>query len=103
MKKRPYPQRAKERISGSKIITQLVKHVMGEIDMTPSQVRAAGILLNKVLPDVKSIDVDLRSDLNTVSLHRLSDEQLMAIAASKYKGRVIDGELVTNLPKQQNV
>ena len=78
---RPYPQRARERISATKVIDRLVKHVNGEVDMTPTQVRAAAILLNKVLPDVKSVEVDINAQLKSVPIHRLSDEQLMAIAS----------------------
>ena len=88
---RPYPQRARERIAGTKIIDRLVKHVNGEIDMTPTQVRAAAILLNKVLPDLKTVEVDVHAQLNTVSYHRLTDEQLMAIAARGLP-EAIDGQ-----------
>ena len=90
---RPYPQRARERIAGTKIIDRLVAHVNGEIDMTPTQVRAAAILLNKVLPDVKSVEVDVHEQLNAVSYHRLTDEQLMAIAAPGLP-EAIEGEVV---------
>lgn len=78
---RSYPQRARERIAGTKIIDRLVKHVNGEIDMSPTQVRAASILLNKVLPDMKAIEVDVHAELKIVSAVKLTDAQLMAIAA----------------------
>ena len=89
---RPYPQRARERIAGTKIIDRLVKHVNGEIDMTPTQVRAAAILLNKVLPDLKTVEVDVHAQLNTVSTHRLTDEQLMQIASGAFQPEAIDGQ-----------
>jgi len=54
---------------------------MGEIELTPAQVASARILLGKVLPDLKSVEVDVHAQLNTVSYQRLTDEQLMAIAA----------------------
>ena len=78
---RPYPQRARERIAGTKIIDRLVKHVNGEVDMTPTQGRAAAILLNKVLPDLKTVEVDVHAQSNTTPYRRLSDEELMRIAA----------------------
>ena len=91
---RPHPQRARERIAGTKIIDRLTAHVNGEIDMTPTQVRAASILLNKVLPDLRTIEVDIQAEFKTVSYHRLTDEQLMAIASRKLQPEVIDGEVV---------
>lgn len=77
----PYPQRARERITGSKVLTRLIDHVEGKTELSNSQVNAARILLGKVLPDMKSVEVDVHAQLNTVSYQRLTDEQLMAIAA----------------------
>ena len=49
--------------------------------MTPTQVRAAAILLNKVLPDLKTVEVDVHAQSNTTPYRRLSDVELMRIAA----------------------
>jgi hypothetical protein len=92
---RPYPQRARERIAGTKIIDRLVAHVNGEIEMTPAQVASARILLNKVLPDMKSIEVDVHAQLKTVSTHRLTDAQLMQIASGAFQPEAIDGQCET--------
>ena len=35
---RPYPQRARERITGSKVLTRLIDHVEGRIELSNSQV-----------------------------------------------------------------
>jgi hypothetical protein len=96
---RPYPQRARERITGSKLLTRLIDHVEGRIELSNSQVNAARILLGKVLPDMKSVNVDVHARLNTISHHRLTDEQLMAIAAGAFKADAIDGEVVPTLKK----
>ena len=90
---RPYPQRARERITGSKILSCLIDHVEGKIELSNSQVNAARILLGKVLPDMKSVEVDVHAQLKTISTHRLTDEQLMAIAAQGLP-EVIEGEVV---------
>jgi hypothetical protein len=87
---RTYPQKARDRITGSKIITRLIKHVEGEIDLTPAQVASARILLSKVLPDLKS--VDLKGRIETVSAYRLTDEQLMFFASGGMRQEAIDGE-----------
>ena len=92
---RTYPQKARARITGSKIITRLIKHVEGEIELTPAQVASARILLGKVLPDMKSVEVDVHAQLTTVSTHRLTDAQLMAIASGAFKPEAIEGECET--------
>ena len=91
---RPYPQRARERITGSKVLTRLIDHVEGRIELSNSQVNAARILLGKVLPDMKSVEVDVHAQLKTITTHRLTDEQLMAIAAGGLQPEAIDGEVV---------
>jgi hypothetical protein len=89
---RPYPQRARERITGSKVLTRLIDFVEGRIELSNAQVNAARILLGKVLPDLKSTEYQGR--IETVSSVRLTDEQLMAIAARAYEPKAIEGEVV---------
>jgi hypothetical protein len=67
---------------------------MGEIELTAAQVASARILLGKVLPDMKSVEVDVHAELKTVSYQRLTDEQLMAIAARGLP-EAIDGQCET--------
>ena len=94
---RTYPQKARDRITGSKIITRLIKHVMGEIELTPAQVASARILMGKVLPDLKSTEVKGR--IEAMTTHRLSDNQLMLIASGALNGKgvpeVIEGQCET--------
>lgn len=77
---RTYPQKARERISASKIIDRLVKHIHGEVDMSHTQVQSARILLNKVLPDLKSVEVAASVEVGP-PVYDMTDEQLLAIAA----------------------
>jgi len=49
----------REKIKHSMLVTRLRKHAAGEIEMTTTQVRAAEILLKKVLPDLKSTDMQV--------------------------------------------
>jgi hypothetical protein len=58
-----------------------MKHIHGEIDMSPSQVQAARILLNKVLPDLKSMELQATVAPVGPLAYELTDEQLLAIAA----------------------
>ena len=69
---------------------------MGEIELTPAQVASARLLLSKALPDMKSVEVDIHAQLETVSYQRLTDEQLMAIASGAYiEQGAIEGECET--------
>jgi hypothetical protein len=42
----------REKIQASQIMNRLLKHVEGEIELSGTQVKAADILLKKVVPDL---------------------------------------------------
>lgn len=46
------------KIRNSQILNALIAHVVGERDMTQTQVSAGVALLKKVLPDLSAIDVN---------------------------------------------
>jgi hypothetical protein len=50
------PDEIREKIQGSLIINRLQDHVVGDVEMTPSQVNAAKTLLGKVIPDLKAVE-----------------------------------------------
>ena len=45
------------KIQASQLINRLSGHAVGEIEMTPTQIKAAEILLKKSLPDLQSVDL----------------------------------------------
>src|SRR5215472_8972602 len=49
--------RLRKTIKGQKIIERLMGCVMGTVELSPTQVHAAGILLRKILPDLKSVEL----------------------------------------------
>jgi hypothetical protein len=57
--------------------------------MSPSQVQAARILLNKVLPDLKSMELQATIAAQSLPIHQLTDKELLPIAS---------GGVVTRLP-----
>jgi Protein of unknown function (DUF1376) len=67
----------RERIRAGVIIDRFQKHFMGELDLTPTQIRVGEVLLRKVIPDLT------HTDLSTTSTRRyvvevppqLSDEE----------------------------
>ena len=58
----PFPKGKKhtdatrEKIQASVLITRLHKNAIGEIHMTPAQVRSAEVLLKKVMPDMAQVE-----------------------------------------------
>lgn len=65
------------KIQASQIINRLSKCVKGEIELSAVQVNAAKILLNKVLPDLSSVDINAIVDQRTtvVSSDPLTSEE----------------------------
>jgi hypothetical protein len=45
------------KIQVSQLLNRLQRHVLGEVDMLPSQIQAAQILLKKALPDLQAIEL----------------------------------------------
>lgn len=48
----------KERIRAGVLMDRLMKHVDGSLDMTTTQLKAAEILLKKIVPDLARSDVN---------------------------------------------
>lgn len=76
-----HPDDVKAKIQASQLINRLTDHALSDVPiMDASQVNAAKVLLNKVIPDVKAIEhsgeVNLRHNVND-----MTDDDLAAIAA----------------------
>lgn len=53
-----HPEEIKKKIQASQLINRLTEHALSQAPiMDASQVNAAKVLLNKVIPDVKSVEV----------------------------------------------
>lgn len=52
-----HQQFVRDKIQVSHIIRRLTKHLKGEIELTPTQVRAAEILLKKSIPDLSATEM----------------------------------------------
>lgn len=62
----------KERIKASVLGLRLYKHACGEIEMTPSQIKAAEVLLRKLVPDLSSVDMKAEVTTHEASLDELA-------------------------------
>ena len=58
--RKPHKARSIEKIKSGKLLERLIKHAMGTVDMTSTQIRAAEICLKKVMPDLKSMELSGR-------------------------------------------
>jgi hypothetical protein len=66
----------RDRIRTGMLLNRLQNHVLGRLDMSKTQIQAAGILLRKVLPDMVATQDGARP------LDRMNDEQLIAAVNS---------------------
>lgn len=71
------PEKVRERIKTSVIADRLMKHVLGQIEMSPTQISAALGLLRKVLPDLAVTDLNIDGELRNrdVTDKPLTEEQ----------------------------
>jgi len=49
--------KTKRLIAASQLLNRLISHANDEIDMSPSQVNAAKIVIGKSIPDLKAIEL----------------------------------------------
>lgn len=61
-KKLELTQAWRDKIQVSMLIDRLVKHINDEIDMKPTQLKAAEILLKKVAPDLSNTTLEGNDD-----------------------------------------
>ena len=66
-------QKTRDKIRATKLVTRLQEHVLGDVEMSTSQVRAAEMLLKKILPDLSSVEMKapIAPSLRP-NMHRLS-------------------------------
>lgn len=74
----------RDSIKTSMLIKRVYGHAIGEVEMSPTQLRAAEILLKKTLPDLQSIDHT--GDVTFTDARQLTRQELEHIAASGSTG-----------------
>lgn len=74
----------RQRIRVGVIINRLQRHMAGKLEMSPTQLRAAEILLKKCLPDLAS--VEHIGSIEHRHAKEMSDAELLAIAAGSRAG-----------------
>jgi hypothetical protein len=70
------PDVVRQKIRTSMLINRLQNHVAGKLEMSKTQIQAAGILLRKTLPDMVAQTTDTRP------LESMADDELLATLKS---------------------
>jgi len=71
--------RARLAAKADMIVDALVAHGMGELDMSPSRVKALQVVLDRVLPSMQSIDQTTHSDQPELSPDELDTMLTQAV------------------------
>ena len=67
----------KANIKATQLVNRLYGHALGQAEMTRTQIDAAKVVLAKILPDLKSMDLDVQGslDVSLVALERLNGKR----------------------------
>ena len=83
-RRKPYPEIARDRIDAAKLLKKLDDHADNAetTPMSSTQIKAAEILLRKVIPDLKAVEL---SGTLTTRYEALSDEELNGVIAERLR------------------
>jgi len=70
-------QKTRDKIRTTQLINRLTAHVLDNVEMTASQVRAAEILIKKTLPDLSQMTVE--ADVEFHEVQPLTPEEAAAL------------------------
>jgi hypothetical protein len=73
---RSLTHRSRERIKASKLESKLIKFVNGDLEMSRTQVYAAAKLLDKVMPNLRAVEVKSTEPENR-NPREMTDEELL--------------------------
>lgn len=63
-KDKPWPQVVRDRIRAGMLEVRLMDHALGKVDMTTTQVAAAKVLIDKILPNLTEHDASMTIGLS---------------------------------------
>lgn len=67
-------EQARAAIQTTQIIKRFQKHTLGEIEMTPTQIRTGEVLLKKTIPDLSSVSFEGDNRL-TIEIRHFDDSE----------------------------
>ena len=81
---KPWSDMTRRKIQTSMLLKRLTDHVLGVVDLTATQVRAAEILINRTLPNLSAVDIT--GQIERTDTREMTDAELSAIAAAGREG-----------------
>lgn len=63
-----HDEQTRAKIQAAQIINRLHGHVMGKVELDAAQVSSAKVLLNKVLPDLKAVEINGAEDDGSIGI-----------------------------------
>lgn len=79
-----HDEETRAKIQTSQLINRLENHVLGTVDLKPTQVTAALGLLKKTIPDLSAVNHSGEIELKRAA--ELSDDELAGIATARSNG-----------------
>lgn len=70
-----HPDKVRQRIRTSQLVVRLTKHILGKVEMSPTQVTAALGLLKKTLPDLSAVEHSGELQTRDITDQPLTSEQ----------------------------
>lgn len=91
--RKTHQESVRAKIQTSQLINRLEKHALGELDLTPTQIKAIEVLIRKTLPDLSAmtVETDDGSHEAEYDMSRLDDAELDAIERALAKAAVASG------------
>lgn len=71
-----HDDRTKERIRASQLLNRLTQCANGEVEMSPAQIQAARIVIAKIVPDLKAIELSGEVGARVIIQASPTDERL---------------------------
>jgi hypothetical protein len=91
------PDKVRQRIQTTMIVKRLEDHILGDAEMSKTQVAAAMGLLRKTLPDLCSVEHS--GQLNVRRADEMTDAELAAIATGRSAGAAEQASGVSEPPE----
>ena len=80
----------RRKIQTSQLINRLQKHALGELELSPSQIKAIEVLIKKTLPDLSAVEMKMDADVRVreYDLGQLDDSELATVEAALAKAAI---------------
>lgn len=93
---RKHQEFVRDKIRATQLVNRLENHAFGEVDLTPTQIKAIEILLRKCVPDLSAVTHS--GSVEHKHARQMSDDELAHIASGSGSGTVDAQESAADAP-----